>query len=881
MNTDVLRQSFLDFFKTKEHKVFPSDSLVPDDPSVLFTSAGMNQFKPYFLGEKKDIKRAVSCKKCLRTGDLEKVGKTAYHHTFFEMLGNFSFGGYFKKEAIGFAWEFITKELNMKEKDLWVSVYEEDTEAYALWKDFIGLPHDKVIKLDQETNFWPANAPKLGPNGPCGPCSEIFVDKGKTFGCLKDECNPSCNCGRFVELWNLVFTQFNRTGEDKLAPLPQKNIDTGMGLERMASVLQHKESNFEIDILYPAVVAVKEILKISGDDFKTKSLINAIVDHARAAVFSIAYGVYPSNEERGYVVRKIIRKALWSANILKYKEPFIYILSDLFSRIMQVPYPELGEKKEIIARVIKEEEERFLSTLREGKEHFLTVAKTLKMNSQKAIDSAELFRLYDTYGFPLELSKELAQENNISVNEKGFLELLKKQQELSRKKSMFDVNIFKQKSFALKEKSEFVGYEKLEVENKIIKLFVGEEENECIKEGEGLVILDKTPFYPESGGQLTDKGWIKTNEGEFLVEEVFKAEEAIVHKGRVIRGEIRKGKAFSSVNPERRSALMRAHTATHLLQAALRNVLGEHVMQQGSLVDEDRLHFDFTHFEALTYEQLARVEALVNEYILSSYAVAKKNLSFTEAKKQGALAFFKDKYGEKVKVVFIAGISKELCGGTHLDNTSGVGSFSLVSESSISSGIRRIEALTGKKAYLESKEIKERLERIASLLRCDMRSVPSVAMSQQEKLKRKDEYIALLEKGLLSSEAKAIASKRKVIQGINFLAEVFSPKSSLAAIEESIYSRNIVILSDLAKEGISSIFVFLAVISSDEKKFICSVSDDLAKRGLTAKRFISLFKDELFLRGGGRDNLVQGAIEKTQDDFLGKLENCFYKFLTQ
>ncbi|MCM8832228.1 MAG: alanine--tRNA ligase, partial [Candidatus Omnitrophica bacterium] len=492
MTTTELRKKFLEFFKNKDHIVFPSDSLIPLDRSVLFTSAGMNQFKPYFLGEKTDIKRATSCQKCLRTDDLDKVGKTAYHHTFFEMLGNFSFGDYFKKEAIEFAWEFLTSQLHLKEKNLWVSVYKDDDEAYFIWKNYIKMPEEKILKLGADKNFWPANALKDGPNGPCGPCSEIFFDQGNVVGCGKPNCSPACDCGRFVEVWNLVFTQFNRVGLNKVEPLPQKNIDTGMGLERIASVLQGKKSNFEIDIFSPIVEYIWQLVGINKKNQAFAELVNAIADHIRAVVFLISDGVYPSNEERGYVLRKIIRKAVSHISLLGYNKPSFYLLSDLVIKHMKDAYPEIEEKKDIVSKIIQTEEEKFLALLEEAQEYILTKQK---------LNAEELFYLYDTKGFPLEIITDLAKKYNVTISFDGFDQLLKKQKELSRKKSMFDENIFAKSSFDFREKTIFIGYDNFQSAVNITHILVTESEKEFLSEKEkGIIILDKTPFYPESGG---------------------------------------------------------------------------------------------------------------------------------------------------------------------------------------------------------------------------------------------------------------------------------------------------------------------------------------------------------------------------------------------
>ena len=870
MKTNELRKKYLEFFKKKNHKVFASDTLVPDDASLLFTSAGMNQFKPYFLAEKKDIARATSCQKCLRTGDLERVGQTAYHHTFFEMLGNFSFGDYFKKEAIEFAWEFITKELNMDENDLWVSVYKDDDEAYSIWKDKIGLSEEKIVKLGESSNFWPANAPSDGPNGPCGPCSEIFFDKGASIGCGRSECNPDCNCGRFVEVWNLVFTQFDRVGANKLEPLPQKNIDTGMGLERMAAVLQKKESNFEIDILAPVVEEVKSALKVKNINKENQSLINAIVDHARAATFAIADGVYPSNKDRGYVIRKIIRKASWGANLLGKEEPFIYGLVDLYAELMGGAYPSnaysnIVEKKDVISKVIKSEEEKFLSTLKDGEFQFSLIIEELKKKNKDTVQAKDLFRLYDTYGFPLEVSKNIAQTHNLKIDEKGFNVLLKEQQERSRKKSMFDANIFKAGEFDLKEKSEFIGYDKLETKGKILKLFADNVEKELINEGEqGLVVLDKTPFYPESGGQINDKGKISTKTGEFKVDKVFKVADAIVHRGSVASGEIKKSEAVASVDRGRREALARAHTATHLLQAALRQVLGEHVVQQGSLVDEDKFRFDFTHFNKLADQEIEAVENLVAKFIANADKVEKKGLSLEDAKGEGALAFFKDKYLNDVRMVSISDYSKELCGGTHVNNTSQIENFAIISESSISSGIRRIEASVGKESS------------VSLLNRRKEKSEEKKALNEKKKADKARivETIASQEGEFISLETGDVIGLDN-IEGVNVLVRVFEPQAS----SKDAASRVILALSDRIKQKIGSGIVFIASKGCEKDIFICSATDDIIKKGFDCRKFISESGKGLSLAGGGNDRTVQGVVSSRGNDFMDEVKEAISKFI--
>ncbi len=867
MKTSELRKKYLEFFKKRKHKVFSSDTLVPDDASLLFTSAGMNQFKPYFLGEKKDITGATSCQKCLRTGDLERVGETTYHHTFFEMLGNFSFGDYFKKEAIEFAWEFLTKDLNIDKKDLWISVYEDDDEAFSVWKDNIGVPEGKIIKLGEDSNFWPANAPSAGPNGPCGPCSEIFFDRGKNTGCGKKECNPDCGCGRFIEVWNLVFTQFNRVGVNKLAPLPQKNIDTGMGLERMAAVLQGKASNFEIDILFPAVKLVREIVDVKKtvNIPKTVNTINAIVDHARAATFAIADGVYPSNEGRGYVIRKIIRRALLKARGLGSKQPFLFKLPELFAKLMGSVYPEIKQKEDSISKIILSEEEKYFLMLKEGKRQVDFIINETNKKAEKKISPEDAFRFYDTYGLPLELIKEFAEVKGFSVGEEKFEILLGEQQERSRKKSMFDANIFKEGKFDLKEKSEFIGYDNLEGKCKILKLFVDSVEKKAInKDEQALIILDKTPFYAESGGQLNDKGKISTKGGEFRVDKVFQVAEAIIHQGQVVSGEIKKDEAGAFVHRERRKALARAHTATHLLQAALRQVLGEHIVQQGSLVDEDKFRFDFTHFNKLADEEIEEVEGLVTEFISNADKVEKRVLSLDDAKKEGALAFFKEKYHNKVRMVSISNYSKELCGGTHVNNTSEIEKFTIISESSISSGIRRIEALVGRASGTSISTRRKKKE------------LAKKALDEKKKAARAKiiEKIAGQEKEFLSPKTGDVIGLDN-IEGMNVLVRVFEPEASL----KDSASQVILVLSDRIKQRIGSVLIFIATKGCEKDIFICSATDDIIKKGFSCKKFISEFAKALSLAGGGSDNKIQGVVQKKGDGFIDRVKEAISKFI--
>jgi len=843
MKADTLRDKFLDFFKNKDHRIFDSDSLVPkNDPTVLFTPAGMNQFKEEFLSPKPSVKRAASCQRCLRTDDLDKVGKTAYHHTFFEMLGNFSFGDYFKKEAISFAWEFLTCVLKIKEDKLWVSVYIEDEESFNIWKDIIKVPVLRIVKLDDRTNFWPAQAKEKGPDGPCGPCSEIFFDWGKDFGCKRPECNPSCSCGRFVEVWNLVFTQFNRKSPGILEPLPKKNIDTGMGLERLASIMQAVKTNFETDLFSPIVKEIISNLDVDKDKFKEN--IYAVSDHIRAVTFAIYDGVLPSNEERGYVVRKIIRRGIMHLKKMKINKPFLYRLVPVVAKVMQKPYPELLSLQESISKIILEEEKNYLSILEESQNIFKKEFKDFLEGKNDPRESAKVaFKLYDTYGIPLELSKDFALQHGFEISSKVFEELLLSQRRLSQKETMFENKVFVDSPFFINLKeTKFLGYTEFQTKAKVLKI---EKNNDLFQ-----IVLDKTVFYPESGGQIGDTGTIERKESIFEVLDTQKKDKVIIHIGKFKTNQMFKEKdlVLAKIDQKRRLSIARNHTATHLLQSALRNILGTHIKQEGSYVSDEYLRFDFFYPEKLNYQEVMRVEEEVNNYILKNDRVVKRTMSLEEAKRIKALAFFEEKYEKKVRVVSIGDYSKELCGGTHLDYTGQIGIFKITSFSSVAQNIKRIEAKTGKPAYRTVREYSDLIQDICLLLK----SKPSDLIVQLEKrinrIKELEKLLDNLQFEYLNSSVEEMLNKAEEIKGIKFIYRFVSYVSPQVL-------RRIV---DLIKAKEIKVIVLLATILDDNLYMVLGLSQTLNKMGLEANVLIKELASCFEGSGGGRADFAQG-----------------------
>ncbi len=766
MTSDEIREAYLKFFETKGHKRLPSASLIPDDPQLMFTVAGMVPFKPIFWGKVDPVyPRVTTCQKCVRTNDIENVGRTPRHHTFFEMLGNFSFGDYFKKEAIAWAWEFVTKVLEMPEEKLWVTIYEYDDESFEIWKS-IGVPEHKMIRMGKEDNFWgPA-----GPTGPCGPCSEIHYDTGIEVP-VKDGGipNPGNTDGRFIEIWNLVFTEFYQDEEGKLHPLPRKNIDTGAGLERISAMMQGVLWNFDTDLFKPIIDTIQNVLNVKyKEDAKKDVSIRVIADHVRAVTFMIADGVLPSNEGRGYVLRRVLRRALRHGALLGAKEPFLYKIVDSVVKKMGHVYPEIVEKQSFVETIIKAEEQKFITNLSRGLE---LVQKIVSASGK--ISAEDAFKLYDTYGFPIDILRDIAQENNYELDEAGFEKYLQQQRERSRK-AQGEVEFAQKTGYeTLDLETVFVGYDTMESESTVLKI---KKDNEFVEEleTEGMeceLVLDITPFYAEKGGQVADRGTINWSNGRFEVEYVYNPVEGIiVHKGKLY-GKIKVGEKILSAVDEKRRWTMRNHTATHLLHAALRKVLGTHVRQAGSLVEPERLRFDFTHYQALTKEEIKQIEDMVNEVILQAIPVVTEVKSYDEAVKEGAMALFEEKYGDFVRVVKVADFSEELCGGTHVRNTGEIGLFKIISESAVSAGVRRIEAITGMNSleYLRNRE--SILESLKERLEVPMSEISVKVEKIIEEKKALEKELASLKIKLINPET--IASSSKSFEGINYLSFVF------------------------------------------------------------------------------------------------------------
>ncbi|MGN7279710.1 alanine--tRNA ligase [Bacillus sp. FSL W7-1034] len=848
-----VRQMFLDFFKEKGHAVEPSASLVPhDDPTLLWINSGVATLKKYFDGRVvPENPRICNAQKSIRTNDIENVGKTARHHTFFEMLGNFSIGDYFKEEAIEWAWEFLTSDewIGFDPNLLSVTVHPEDEEAYVLWRDKIGVPEERIIRL--EGNFW-----DIG-EGPSGPNTEIFYDRGEAYGNdMNDpELYPGGENERYLEVWNLVFSEFNHNPDGTYTPLPKKNIDTGMGLERMVSVIQNVPTNFDTDLFMPIIRAVETISGESYGESKEKdTAFKVIADHIRTVAFAVSDGALPSNEGRGYVLRRLLRRAVRYAKTIHIHRPFMYDLVPVVAEIMKDFYPDVQAKEEFIAKVIKNEEERFHETLNEGLAILSEVIKKERDNGNSQISGKDVFKLYDTYGFPVELTEEYAEDENMTVDREGFQLEMEKQRERARNARQ-DVGSMQVQGGALgdiKAESTFVGYENLTADARIIELLQNGEIVTEAHEGETVqILLDETPFYAESGGQVADKGTLKSAEAIIDIKDVKKAPNGQhVHEGVVVSGTVQKGiEVTAEVESALRKGIVKNHTATHLLHQALKDVLGSHVNQAGSLVNENRLRFDFSHFGQVTKEELSQIEKIVNEKIWEGISVAIDLKPIAEAKEMGAMALFGEKYGDIVRVVQVGDYSIELCGGCHVQNTAEIGLFKIASESGIGAGTRRIEAVTGKGAYEELNDQLAILEKAANELKSNTKDVPKRIASLQADLKEvQRENESLLAK-LSQAEAGSILEKVIEVGGVNVLTEKVNAKDM----------NHLRTMVDDLKAKLGSAVIVLGAVQNGKVNISAGVTKDVIEKGLHAGKLVKQAAEICGGGGGGRPDMAQAG----------------------
>jgi len=861
MKSQEIRERFLDFFADKKHRIVKSSPLLPkDDPTILFTNAGMNQFKDTFLGlERRSYKRAASVQKCLRVSgkhnDLEQVGKTNKHHTFFEMLGNFSFGDYFKKEAIEFAWELIVDVFRLKEDRIYATVYQEDDQAYKLWNEVIGLPSEKIFRFGKKDNYW-----AMGETGPCGPCSEIHYDLGSEIDPGKPSELIEKGSDRFSELWNLVFMQYHQDEKGKLHSLPSPSIDTGMGLERLAVALQGKKSNFDTDLFSPLIHEVCDFARREyPSDAKGDVAVRIIADHVRAVTFLIADGIMPANEGRGYVLRRLIRRAFRQGNAIGIEEPFLFKLVGLVVDIMKDAYPELLPSANYISKVCHSEEKRFALTLSSGLRTFNQYVKEAKTARKKVLSGAKVFKLYDTYGFPLDLSKELAEEQNMTVEEKSFLQELEGQRQRAR---LSWVGAEKQKGKKIYERLkdlhvQYVGYEQEKTpEARVTALLKKDQVVRELKEGEtGELFLDQTPFYAEAGGQTGDSGILKNPHFSAVVETAFyPTPDLIAHKIKVLSGKIKvDDKVEAAVDSQNRRKISNNHTATHLLHASLRHILGDHVKQAGSLVLASRFRFDFTHFAPLSSSELEQIELLVNEKIRDNIAVTTKLTTLEEGLKEGAVAIFEEKYGEKVRMVTIGDFSRELCGGVHVHSTAQIGLFKIVSESSIAAGMRRIEALTGEEALRYIQDTEEIMTDIQMTLNSSRNELLSQIEKLRESVKQKEKEAAILKQKIARLELKGKEEEVKTIKGISAIIQAVKGLDN-AELRD---------LADSLKQKIGSGVVVLGSSYGEKVFLVTAVTKDLTGR-LKANELVKEIAARLGGGGGGRPDFAQAGGSKPE-----------------
>ena len=846
-----LREMFLSFFESKGHLRLPSFSLIPqNDASLLLINSGMAPMKPYFTGEMEPPRhRVCTCQKCIRTGDIENIGKTARHGTYFEMLGNFSFGDYFKREAIHWSWEFLTKVVGLEEDRLYPSIYEKDDEAFDIWNKEVGVPAERIFRFGKEDNFWEHGS------GPCGPCSEIYYDRGEKFGCGKPGCTVGCDCDRYMEVWNNVFSQFNNDGQGNYTELAQKNIDTGMGLERLAVVCQDVNSLFDVDTVMNITNKVTELTGASyGQSVKMDVSLRVITDHIRASTFMIADGVLPSNEGRGYVLRRLLRRAARHGKLLGVNRPFLYEVVETVVHENEGHYGYLRERAAYITKVVKVEEENFARTIDGGMKIFAEMLADHKAKGETEFSGADAFKLYDTYGFPIDLTLEMVADEDMTLDQKAFAALMQEQKVRAReaRKALGDLAWAGIDLGLDNTPTTFVGYEQSECNAKVLAVCVGDEVSGSIAGGEdGILVLDQTPFYAEMGGQVADHGTITMGESVFQVNNVQKDKGGkYLHHGKMLSGSLKvEDKVTASIDMERRKGIMRAHSAIHLLQKALTAVLGDHVHQAGSLVEPDYLRFDFTHYSALSQEEMAKVEAIVQDSILEGYPVDIKEMPISEAKKLGATALFSEKYGQTVRVVNMGGYSIEFCGGTHLDNTAKVGAFQLVSEGSVASGVRRIEAYTGKACMARMENAQAMLADAAAKLKVKPADLAGKIQSNLDEIKELKRQIEQYQAKDASGAVEKLLESAKEIGGMKVLTAKASGMDA-AKLRQ---------MGDMLRDKAANIVGVLASVNGEKPSFLAICGKDAVAKGLKAGEVVKLVCSTCGGSGGGKPDSAMGG----------------------
>ena len=862
-----LREMFLSFFESKGHLRLPSFSLVPqNDKSILLINAGMTPMKPWFKGEEEPPRRRVcTCQKCIRTGDIENVGKTARHGTYFEMLGNFSFGDYFKHEAIAWSWEFLTEVVGLEPDRLYPSIYLDDDEAFDIWNKEVGIPAERIFRFGKEDNFWEHGS------GPCGPCSEIYYDRGPEYGCGKPGCTVGCDCDRYIEIWNNVFSQFDNDGHGHYTELKQKNIDTGMGLERLACVCQNVDSLFDVDTVMNITHKVSQLTGAHyGETEKRDVSLRVITDHIRSATFMICDGILPSNEGRGYVLRRLLRRAARHGKLLGVNDPFLYQVVDTVIHENEGQYPDLREKQTYITKVIRTEEENFGRTIDGGMKIFSDLLAEHKQKPEKIFSGADAFRLYDTFGFPIDLTIEMAADEGLSVDENAFQKLMKEQKERAReaRKALGDLGWAGVEFGKDVPATEFMGYDHSECDAKIVAIVADEELREEVAAGaEAVVVLDQSPFYAEMGGQVADHGTITADGVVFTVTDVQKNKGGkFMHYGRLAQGVLHVGDTVhAAIDMERRKAIQRAHSTTHLLDAALKKVLGDHVHQAGSLVEPDRLRFDFTHFEAISPEELRQVEELVNDAILEGYPVVTEVLPIEEAKKKGAVAMFGEKYGETVRVVEMSDFSVEFCGGTHVDNTAKAGPFRIKSESSVASGVRRIEATCGKLSLKAMESSQGVLSRAAQFLKTAPSGLLERMEQQANEMKQLRQALEKFKAEASLGEARQFLASAKTVKDLHVLATTRS----------GVDTAELRTMGDFLRDKDPKAVAVIASINGEKITFLAVCGKEAVARGIKAGDLVRHVSAICGGKGGGKpDSAMGGGSDPLKvDDALASVDD--------